>query len=174
LSATLTAAVSVRRRKLLAENGQAMALFVVLLALVLVPMAAFVIDIADAFALRRHLQASADAAALAAASESVPAAAMSVACEYSAEQERPDGTPIGVNECEPLGVLPGRNSRTDGPEVDTHVDVLSANRVRVTQSATSHVFFGGIFGFDGFDVSADAEAALPAPPASPGPPALVE
>jgi uncharacterized membrane protein len=155
-----------------------MALFVVLLALVLVPMAAFVIDIADAFVLRRHLQASADAAALAAASESVEdTAKRSVACEYSAE--RPDPTTIPPTECElldvpPLDVLPGRNARADGPLVETHVEVLPSNRVRVTQSATSHVFFGGIFGFDGFDLAADAEAAPPAPPAPPGPPALVE
>ena len=143
-----------------------MALFVVLLALVLVPMAAFVIDIADAFALRRHLQASADAAALAAAAQATQDEAREVACEYSAEQLDPE--PVGVVECEPLNVLPGRNARADGPGVDTQVEFLPQGVVKVTQSARSNVFFGGIFDFDGIDVSADAEAEQ-------GPPvALVE
>jgi hypothetical protein len=105
--------------------------------------AALVIDVAYAFHLRRHLQASADAAALAAAQElpNLPSAE-AVARDYSAGPG-------------------GRNARPNLPGVTTVVSFPgpAGQKVKVTQSAKSEVFFAGILGFDGFDVSGSAVAA---------------
>jgi hypothetical protein len=109
---------------------------------VLIAFAAFVLDVGHAFQVRRHLQASADAAALAAAQE-LPnlALAEAVANDYSASAG-------------------GRNERPNLPNVTTEVSFPGpvGHKVKVTQSATAGVFFAGILGFDGFDVSARAVA----------------
>jgi Flp pilus assembly protein TadG len=116
---------------------------------VLLLFAAFVLDVGHAFQLRRHLQSSADAAALAAAQE-LPntTTATSVANDYSASAG-------------------GRNENPSLPSVTTEVTFPAPTgaKVRVTESATSRVFFAGVvalFGvmdWDGFDVSATAVAS---------------
>jgi Putative Flp pilus-assembly TadE/G-like len=110
---------------------------------VLLAFAAFVLDVGHAFQVRRHLQAAADAAALAAAQE-LPnmAYAEVVANEYSASAG-------------------GRNVRSNLPDVTTEVSFLApaGHKVKVTQSAKAGVFFAGLLGFDGFDISARAVAA---------------
>jgi hypothetical protein len=135
------------RRSVTDERGGVLVMFVLFLP-VLILFAAFVLDVGHAFQLRRHLQSAADAAALAAAQE-LPntASATSVANDYSASAG-------------------GRNENANLPAVTTEVTFPGAPgaKVRVTESAKSRVFFGGILGlfgasFDGFDVSATAVAS---------------
>jgi Flp pilus assembly protein TadG len=135
------------RRSVTDERGGVLVMFVLFLPVLLL-FAAFVLDVGHAFQLRRHLQSSADAAALAAAQE-LPntTAATSVANDYSASSG-------------------GRNENPNLPPVTTAVifPAPTGGKVRVTQSAKSRVFFGGILNFlgesfDGFDVSATAVAA---------------
>jgi Flp pilus assembly protein TadG len=139
------------RRSVSDERGGVLVMFVLFMP-VLILFAAFVLDIGHAFQLRRHLQASADAAALAAAQE-LPntTAATSVANDYSASAG-------------------GRNENANLPSVTTEVTfpAPAGAKVRVTESAKSRVFFGGIldlFGeaFDGIDVSATAVASKSSP-----------
>jgi hypothetical protein len=112
----------------------------------MIAFAALVLDIAHAFQLRRHLQVSADAAALAAAQElpCLPPEAMcvstSVAHNYSGEPS-------------------GRNERSSLPAVTTTVEYPTSLKVKVTQSATSGFFFGRVLGLGGFPVSASAIAS---------------
>jgi Flp pilus assembly protein TadG len=124
------------------ERGGVLVMFVLFLPVLLL-FAAFVLDVGHAFQLRRHLQSSADAAALAAAQELPNTTnATSVANDYSASPG-------------------GRNVNPNLPEVTTEIlfpDPVGA-KVRVTESATSRVFFAGIAGFSGFDVSATAVAS---------------
>jgi Flp pilus assembly protein TadG len=131
------------------ERG-AVLITVVLFLPVLLLFAAFVLDVGHAFQLRRHLQSSADAAALAAAQELPNTTnAQTVANDYSASAG-------------------GRNAIPSLPPVTTSVEFPGSppgGKVRVTQSATSRVFFAGVvslFGhadWDGFDVSATAVAS---------------
>jgi hypothetical protein len=104
-------------------------------------MAALAIDLGHAYTVKRHLQASADAAALAAAQELPNTVnAETVANAYSASAG-------GYNEWDSM------------EPVTTEVSFPSPVKVRVTQRGHSPVFFGGILGLDGFDVSATAVAA---------------
>jgi Flp pilus assembly protein TadG len=131
------------------ERGAVLVIFVLFLPVLLL-FAAFVLDVGHAFQLRRHLQASADAAALAAAQE-LPNTmnAESVANNYSASAS-------------------GRNENPNLPPVTTTVAFPGSpagGKVRVTQTATSRVFFAGVvtlFGhaeWTGFNVSATAVAS---------------
>jgi Flp pilus assembly protein TadG len=129
------------------ERGGVLVMFVLFLPVLLL-FAAFVLDVGHAFQLRRHLQSAADSAALAAAQE-LPntTTATSVANDYSASAG-------------------GRNENSNLPPVTTEVTfpAPAGAKVRVTNSATSRVFFGGILAvlgesFDGFDVSATAVAS---------------
>jgi Putative Flp pilus-assembly TadE/G-like len=124
------------------ERGATLVLFVLFLP-VLLAFAAFVVDVGHAFQLRRHLQVAADAAALAAAQE-LPSTtnATTIANEYSASAG-------------------GRNVNPNLPPVATEVEFPSPSgaKVRVTQRATSRVFFAGIVGFSGFNVAATAVAS---------------
>jgi Flp pilus assembly protein TadG len=111
---------------------------------VLLLFAALVLDVGHAFQLRRHLQASAAAAALAAAQQ-LPdmASATSVANNYSASAG-------------------GHNENPNLPAVTTEVTFPNpvGAKVRVTESATARVFFAGIIpDWAGFDVSATAVAS---------------
>jgi hypothetical protein len=104
---------------------------------------ALVIDVGAAFLMKRHLQSAVDAAALAAAQElPITVNAEDVANEYSAS----DG---------------GLNVRASLPAVTTVVSFPEpvGQKVRVTASAKSPLYFAGILGFDGFDVSATAVAS---------------
>jgi Flp pilus assembly protein TadG len=129
-------------RSLRGERGAVLVMFVLFLP-VLLGFAAFVLDIGHVFQLRRHLQASADAAALAAAQELPNTGnATTVANDYSASPG-------------------GRNENSNLPEVATEVTFpgSAGSKVRVTQTARSRVFFASLFGYDGWDVSATAVAS---------------
>jgi hypothetical protein len=109
----------------------------------LIAIAALVIDVGHGFQVRRHLQTAADAAALAAAQELPNTAnAEAVANEYSASSG-------------------GHNERPSLPDVTTAISfpAPTGSKVRVTESSKSRVFFAGLLGFDGFDVSATAVAS---------------
>jgi hypothetical protein len=128
------------------ERGGVLVLVALMFPLMLA-FAAIVIDVGHAYQVRRHLQASADAAALAGAQELPNVSnAEAVANAYDATA--------------------GHNTRSNLPPVTTVVTFPApvGAKVKVTESATSRGFFGGVlaaFGFDdidGFDVSASAVA----------------
>ena len=136
----------VRLRSMRGERGGVLVLVALMFPLMLA-FAALVIDVGHAYQVRRHLQASADAAALAGAQE-LPnmSNAQVVANAYDATT--------------------GHNERSNLPPVTTVVTFPApvGAKVKVTESAKSRGFFGGVlaaFGFDdidGFDVSASAVA----------------
>jgi hypothetical protein len=124
------------------ERGGVLVMVVVFLP-ALIAIAALVIDVGHGFQVRRHLQTAADAAALAAAQELPNTAnAEAVANEYSASSG-------------------GHNERPGLPDVTTAVSfpAPTGSKVRVTESSKSRVFFAGLLGFDGFNVSATAVAS---------------
>lgn len=134
------------------ERGQVIILLVVFM-VVLLGMAAMVIDVGYAYYAHRSLQASADASALAGAQELPdPARAESVAHEYSA------GTG-------------GKNQRDNVPGVQTTVTTrcLNAvpgcdpvNAVVVTERAARvPTIFAKVLGIDHFDVKVKATACSP-------------
>jgi hypothetical protein len=131
-----------RQRSLRGEGGAVMVWFAILLP-VLLAFAALVVDLGHAYVLKRHLQSSADAAALAAAQD-LPddAIADATARLYSAGSG-------------------GLNERANLPDVTTTVEFPNPQfqKIRVKQDATSPVFFAGILGLDGIDVSAKATAS---------------
>ena len=125
------------------ERGQVIVFYALLLP-VMLGMAALVVDVGHTFVLKRHLQKSADAAALAAAFE-LPhqGNATTIAHQYSAE-------PSGHNENED-----GFNSVTTTVAFPNPV----GEKVRVTQRAEISTFFAGIFGLETVDVTARATAS---------------
>jgi Putative Flp pilus-assembly TadE/G-like len=129
-------------RSVRGERGATLVIFVLFLP-VLLAFAAFVLDLGHAFQLRRHLQSAADAAALAAAQE-LPSTtnATAVADDYSASPAR-------------------RNENPNLPEVTTDISFPNpvGAKVKVTQTATSRIFFAGLFGYDGWEISASAVAS---------------
>jgi hypothetical protein len=131
-----------RQRSLRGEGGAAIVSFVILLP-VMLAFAAFVIDIGQVFLLKRHLQASADAAALAAA------------------QDLPDDLVADATAWEFSASTGGLNERTSLPPVTTTVEFPEPHyqKVRVIQRATSPLFFAGILGLDSIDVTARATAS---------------
>jgi Flp pilus assembly protein TadG len=122
---------------------------------VLLAFAAIVVDVGMGFLMKRHLQGAADAAALAAAHELADCAATdSIAHLYS-------GEPAAKNEWSSLPTVTTQvfyataaDPTPDGPCVEGE-----ATKVRVVQTATSPVYFAGIFGVDGKDVYASATAS---------------
>jgi Flp pilus assembly protein TadG len=136
------------RRAAADERGSVLVTVVFFLPVLLL-FAAFVLDVGHAFQVRRHLQSSADAAALAAAQE-LPnqTNATAVANDYSASAG-------------------GRNENANLPPVTTAVAFpgTPGSKVRVTQSARSRVFFAGVVAlvgggsWQGFDVTASAVAS---------------
>ena len=132
------------------ERGQVIVL-VVLMLVVLLGMAALVVDVGYAYYASRSLQASADAAALAAAQELPNAtAATAVAHEYSSS--------------------PGnKNEHGDIDPVTTTVTtkcVVSlggcdpVNAVVVQERAPTKTFFAGLLGIDTFTIRAKATASM--------------
>jgi hypothetical protein len=137
------------RRAASDERGSVLVIVVLFLPILLL-FAAFVLDVGHWFQLRRHLQTSADAAALAAAQE-LPnmTNATNVANDYSASAG-------------------GRNENANLPAVTTAVSFPGSTpgaKVKVTQTARSRVFFAGMIGFfsggsfNGIDISASAVAS---------------
>jgi Putative Flp pilus-assembly TadE/G-like len=127
-----------RRRR---EERGAVIVFVALFLPVGLALAALVFDIGFAWALKRHLQASADAAALAGAQQLPDATAITTAQEYSASAG-------------------GRNERAHIPAVTTDVELLASNtKIRVTQTAESPLWFARVFRLDTLTVKAKAVAS---------------
>lgn len=128
------------------QQGQVAVLAAVSLA-VLLGCAALVIDVGYAFYVKRSLQASADAAALAGAQELPAGEAIDVAKLYS-------------------GKPGGKNARANLPTVTTGVELIClegspcdpVNAVEVTETAEVPTKFARILGFDSFSVSARAVA----------------
>jgi putative Flp pilus-assembly TadE/G-like protein len=109
---------------------------------VLLAFAGLAVDVGHAFVLKRHLQAAADAAALAGVQELPDAvAARAEALAYGAEAG-------------------GRNHRTNLPSVTTQIHFLNANtKIKVVYRATSPVFFARILGIGTMRVRAQAVAS---------------
>jgi hypothetical protein len=132
------------------ERGQVIVLLVVVL-VVLLGAAALVVDVGRAYLIKRHLQASADAAATAGALELPdPAAAQTYAQNYSGR----DGA---------------RNDNNKLPPVTTNVQTkcLSfapcspVNTVVVEQTTKVPTIFARVLGIDEFTISAKATACSP-------------
>jgi hypothetical protein len=125
------------------ENGQAMVLTVLFLA-VLLGMAALVLDVGSWFREQRQLQLTADAAALAGAQAlpGSPSSATSLALRYAQSNDRP----IAMN------------------DVAITSDISSNDSIAVQARSDAPGFFSKLFGIDSVRVgaSATARAALPA------------
>lgn len=133
------------------ERGQALVI-VVLFLVVLLGMAAMVIDVGYAYYAHRSLQAQADAAALAGAQELPdPARAEALAYEYS-------GEPGGKNARD--------NVRDVTVEVKTRCLTMipgcdPVNAVSVTERAQLDTLFAGVLGIDKFNLSVKSTACSP-------------
>lgn len=132
------------------ERGQA-AVLMALMLVVLLGFAALVIDVGYAYYVKRSLQASADAAALAGAQELPdPAAAEAVAENYS-------------------GIDGSKNERVNVPDVEITADAKCmaiapcrpANAITVTQTAEVQTKFARLLGVEDFEVRATSTACFP-------------
>ena len=140
-----------RIRGLAAEGGQAIVLVVVSL-VVLLGMAALVIDIGYAYYAHRSLQASADAAALAGAQELPDASrAQLIAQQYTAgdgqKNDRPDIDGVSTTittKC--ITSIPGCDP---------------VNAIVVVETAPTKTFFAGVLGINAFNVKATSTACSP-------------
>ena len=140
-----------RLRGLAAEGGQAIVLVVISL-VVLLGMAALVIDIGYVYYTQRALQASADAAALAGAQELPdPTQAAAVARQYSGESG-------------------AKNARSDVNGVTTTITTKCitsipgcdpVNAVVVVEKAPTKTFFAGVLGINAFNIKATSTACSP-------------
>jgi Putative Flp pilus-assembly TadE/G-like/von Willebrand factor type A domain len=137
--------------QLRSERGQVIAVIVVFL-VVLLGMAAMVIDVGYAYYAHRSLQAQADAAALAGAQELPdPTRAESVAFDYSGEAG-------------------GKNARENVPDVRVTVETRCltkipgcdpVNAVVVEERAQLNTLFAGVLGIDKFDLRVKSTACSP-------------
>ena len=140
-----------RLRGLAAEGGQAIVLVVISL-VVLLGMAALVIDIGYVYYTQRALQASADAAALAGAQELPdPTQAAAVARQYTCESG-------------------AKNARSDVNGVTTTITTKCitsipgcdpVNAVVVVEKAPTKTFFAGVLGINAFNIKATSTACSP-------------
>jgi hypothetical protein len=129
---------------------------VIVLMVVLLGMAALVIDVGYAYYAHRSLQGSADAAALAGAQELPDGAkAQTVALQYSAsagaKNERGDindVTTTVTTRC--ITSIPGCDPATG-----------QVNAVVVLEKAPTKTFFAGLFGIDSFKITARSTACSP-------------
>jgi Flp pilus assembly protein TadG len=140
------------RRRLDDESGQALILGMLAI-LALLAMAAFVIDVGYAYFGKRALQASVDAAALA-AGQDLPdtTKATATALSYSANSGSKNEVP---------GVLTNVNTTvTSGCRADTP-GCTSPNKLIITSTADIDTKFAKIFGINTFHVSATATACAP-------------
>lgn len=128
------------------ERGQILAMYALLLP-VLLCFGALVVDVGHAFVLKRHLQKSADAAALAAA-QALPLSGSCAGSEEEAIAIAYSGSPGG------------HNANPSLPSVTTTVECPTAAKVKVTQSAKAQLFFAGVLpGTSDYDVRARAVAS---------------
>jgi Putative Flp pilus-assembly TadE/G-like/von Willebrand factor type A domain len=137
-------------RRLTSESGQALVLCILTLT-VLLGCAAVVIDLGHAYYVKRSLQASADAAALAGA------------------QELPSGFSAALKAREYSSSDGNKNERDNIPNVTTDVEVKCVavapcrpvNAVYVTESTDVEMFFAKVLGIDSITVRARAAACSP-------------
>jgi Putative Flp pilus-assembly TadE/G-like/von Willebrand factor type A domain len=137
-------------RRIVSESGQALVLCMVTLA-VLLGCAAVAVDLGHAYYVKRSLQSSADAAALAGA------------------QELPSGFSAALKAREYSASAGNKNERSNVPGVQTDVEVKCVavapcrpvNAVYVTESTDVEMFFAKVFGIDSLSVSARAAACSP-------------
>jgi Flp pilus assembly protein TadG len=140
-----------RLRGLAAEGGQAIVLVVISL-VVLLGMAAFVIDIGYVYYTHRSLQASADAAALAGAQELPdPTRAAQVAAEYTAV----DGAKNARGDVNGVTTTITTKCLTSIPGCDP------VNAVVVVEKAPTKTFFAGVLGINAFNIKATSTACSP-------------
>jgi Putative Flp pilus-assembly TadE/G-like/von Willebrand factor type A domain len=137
-------------RRIRSESGQALVLCVVVLT-VLLGCAAVTIDLGHAYFVKRSLQASADASALAGA------------------QELPSGFSAALKAREYSSSDGNKNERDNIPGVETTVEVKCVpvapcrpvNAVYVTESTEVEMFFAKVLGIDTIRVKAKAAACSP-------------
>ncbi len=133
------------------ERGQVIVLIVLLL-VVLLGMAALVIDVGYAYYAHRSLQASADAAALAGAQELPnPSNAEATARQYSAA----DGAKNKRNDIDDVVTTVTTKCLTSVPGCDP------VNAVVVMEKAPTKTFFAGLLGIDNFKITARSTACSP-------------
>jgi len=141
------------------QSGQVIP-WVVLAMVMLLSMAAFVIDIGNAFVCYRELQASTDAAALAGA-EVLPAsnaAATAIAYSSVAGNKNAQGNLTNVAMVSGYPLLKCLTSlKNIGMAC---VSPASANAIQVKQTAQVPTIFAGIFGFKNFTLTASATASM--------------
>jgi len=149
-------------RFLLADDGGQVLPWVAVATVVLICTSALVLDVGNALVAQRKLQASTDAAALAAAQSisGTTTTYQTVAGNYGADTGGKNtysglnvGTPSVTGLCLSTVQSWGIACTTSGGKVTI------PNAVRVTQSATINTFFAGIFGKPTLALSATATAA---------------
>ena len=145
-----------RQRAMLDERGQIMP-WVALLMIIFLGLSALVVDIGHAILVKRQLQASADAAALAAAQTLPKTNYNSVGLAYSSasgSRNAYNDLDVGAPTITPLcltTVTAWGNKCTDV--------ATSPNAVAVTETATFKTFFASVLGVKTMTVSATATAA---------------
>ncbi len=138
------------------ERGQVIVLIVLFL-VVLLGMAALVIDVGYAYYAHRSLQASADAAALAGAQELPdPVKAKAIALQYSAS----DGNKNERADLEDVVTTVTTKCIASIPGCDPN-NPAEVNAVVVMEKAPTKTFFAGLLGIDTFKVTGRSTACSP-------------
>lgn len=140
------------------QSGQVLP-WVLLMMILFLGMCAFVVDIGHAMLVQRELQASADAAALAAAATLPSTNYSTVGQRYSAasgDKNTYNGISVGTPTITPLCVT---SITGMGPCSSTN-----PNAVAVTQTATIPTIFAGVLGMKTMTISAKSTAARGAKP----------
>ena len=152
------AARSLIQRVVSDESGQIFAWMTLLLMFIFLGLAALSLDVAHAVFVQKELQASADAAALAAAQQLPNGNYQSVGQSYSdAGKNYYAG---GVTYATPVVTGLCLNSVTQPPfNSPCSATTKVWNAVQVTESATFHTFFAGILGRNTMTVRAQSTAA---------------
>ena len=138
------------------ERGQVLP-WAILLMMLFLGFCALTIDIGHGFLIKRELQASCDAAALAAA-EALPSSSYSsIAQTYSAASSGKNtygefsvGTPTVTGLC---------LTTVKGPPFNVNCTATSPNAVQVTETATIQNFFAGVFGMPTMTITAQSTAS---------------
>lgn len=151
---------SLIRRIVSEESGQIFAWMTLLLMFIFLGLAALSLDVAHAVFIQKELQASADAAALAAAQQLPNGNYQTVGQSYSdaGKNSYAGGvtyaTPVVSGICLNSVKLPPFNS-----SCTSSTGTAQPNAVQVTESATFHTFFAGILGRNTMTVKAQSTAA---------------
>jgi Flp pilus assembly protein TadG len=145
------------RDRLAREDGQVVPLLAAGLLVVLLGFAALVVDLGHAYLVKRQLQSTADAAALAAA-DALPdaATALDTAVQFGPAHKNPVPG-VGVQQTTSAWCLKSL-SYCYGKAPRTAVSAGNANGVVVTESAGVPTTFAKLFGIDSINVSAKSTA----------------